>query len=198
MGLGQVFSLIFPLPPPPPQSRRGRTLCPGHSSEGFPVLSLGMATSSSTAQPERSAWHTSPKATSNGSTSKAVPSPRAPSCSPPAASSPPSTGTASSPLPQPCTSCVPGDSTPLPQLNTEGYHSLKLLLASVLQDAFRRRRQGNCLPSLELHSRTPDAQNPSCPSNHFSEPLTAWLPTVLASCCHSDLCSLYAACAAGR
>lgn len=119
VNFSQVFSLLFPPP------RSGRTPCPGHSSEGFPLLALGMATSSSTAQPERLAWRISPKATSNGSTSKAVPSPRAPSCLPPAASSLPSTGTVSSPPPQPCTPCVPGDGTPPPQLDAEGCLSLK-------------------------------------------------------------------------
>lgn len=77
---------------PLPLWRSRRMLCAGHSSK-LPVLSLGTATSSSTARPEPSAWHTSPKATSNGSTSKAVPSPGAPSCLPLAASSLPSTGT---------------------------------------------------------------------------------------------------------
>lgn len=129
--------------PLPPQSRR--MPCPGHSSEGLPVFSLGTATSSSTARPGLLAWPTSPKATSNGSMSKAVASPWAPCCFPPAASCLLSTGTVLDPWGQ----------HPLPQLDPKGCPSLKLPCPPWCTMPF----VGGTRGAAELHGEASDAQN---------------------------------------
>lgn len=162
-------------------------LCLGHSSEGFPVLSLGMATSSSTAQPGPSAWHTSPKATSSGSTSKAVPSPRAPSCLPPAASSLLSTGTCPLLLPHaaPLGVAFPPH-TPISALGAA---------AAFLHPPWRRvlLMGGSrelpvllelCGEALAMH------KNPSAFPVLSLSPRSAWLHAVLPCGCCSDLICL--------
>lgn len=171
-----------------------RVLCLGHSSEGFPVLSLGMATSSSTAQPGPSAWRTSPKATSNGSTSKAVPSPRAPSCLPPAASSLLSTGTCSL---FPCAAPLGVAFPPIHPSQPWGLLQPSSALLGVGCCSWEAAGElpvllELCGEALAMH------RNPSAFPVPSLSPQRAWLHAVLPCRCCSDLSSVHMPCAPGR